>query len=76
MAPGTKLSLTMPDKAPAASGGKPAKGTKLTRYTVKRGDTLQSIARQFKVDQKDILRWNSGLSANLKPGQQIVIQGS
>lgn len=76
VAPGTKLSLTMPDKAPAASGGKPAKGAKLTRYTVKRGDTLQSIARQFKVDQKDILRWNSGLSANLKPGQQIVIQGS
>ncbi len=80
VAPGTKLALTAPEKASAKAAAspaaKPAKAAKATRYTVRRGDTLQSIARQFKVDQKDILRWNSGLSANLKPGQQIVIQGS
>ena len=80
VAPGTKLALTAPEKASAKASAspaaKPAKAAKATRYTVRRGDTLQSIARQFKVDQKDILRWNSGLSANLKPGQQIVIQGS
>ena len=54
--------------APAAVPGGPG------YYTVKRGDTLQSVARRFKVDHKDILRWNAGISANLKPGQQLIIQ--
>ena len=45
----------------AAAGKSPA--TKPTRYTVRRGDTLQSIARRFNVAVLDIQRWNN-LSAN------------
>jgi membrane-bound lytic murein transglycosylase D len=71
--PGTQLVLTAAEKPPAGKSAA-AKPVKTTRYTVRRGDTLQSIARQFKVDQKDLQRWNGNSSAPLKPGQQIVIQ--
>ena len=58
------------------AAARPAKEPPVTRYTVKAGDTLQSIARKHKVDPKDIMRWNKGLSAKLKPGQQILIKGA
>jgi membrane-bound lytic murein transglycosylase D len=89
VAPGTRLALNAPAKAtsagPAAStktvaqAGKPAakptaKTPRITRYTVKRGDTFQSIARQFKVEQKDLMRWNGATSTALRPGQQLTIQ--
>ncbi|MCK6406081.1 MAG: LysM peptidoglycan-binding domain-containing protein [Rhodocyclaceae bacterium] len=80
VAPGMRLAVQSPTSAPTtasaapAKAGKNANATKVTRYTVKRGDTLQSVARRFKVDHKDILRWNAGISANLKPGQQLIIQ--
>lgn len=82
IAPGTRLTL------PAAKSGSqlaaqtnkqaakpaPAKRPRITRYTVKRGDTLYSIARQFKVDHKDLIRWNDGAAKGLQPGQQLNIQ--
>lgn len=47
---------------------------KVTRYIIRRGDTLTSIARQFKVAIQDILRWNR-LSPNaLVPGRTITLQ--
>lgn len=54
---------------------KPA--TKKRIYTVRRGDTLSSIARRFKVASNDIQRWNnlSGRRA-LMPGTKVrVIAG-
>lgn len=74
---GTRLSLAAPDgsaarKTETAARGSPAPG-KTLRYTVKKGDTLHSVARQFKVDPKDLQRWNRGLT-NLRPGQQLTIQ--
>ncbi len=48
--------------------------TKVTRYTVKRGDTISSIARQFKVDQDDLLRWNRVTAKTLAAGQTLTIQ--
>lgn len=50
----------------AAETGSPKKNKVL--YTVKRGDTLFTVAQRFKVNMKDIQRWN-----DLKPGQPIQI---
>jgi membrane-bound lytic murein transglycosylase D len=66
--------------AKASPGGKApqvaskAKAPRTTRYTIRRGDTLSSIARQFNVDKDDLLRWNH-LSPNvLTPGKTLTIQ--
>lgn len=48
----------------AAESGSPRKNKVV--YTVKRGDTLFTVAQRFKVKIEDIKRWN-----NLKPGQPI-----
>ncbi|MFC5301015.1 lytic transglycosylase [Azospira restricta] len=85
IAPGTKLLLaaapapatTAPATKPAVRAGKAAvaaRKPRVTRYTVKRGDTLYSIARQFKVEQQDLLRWNGPATKALQPGQQLTIQ--
>ena len=47
---------------------------KITRYTVRRGDTMYSIARQFKVAVEDLLRWNRLSSNALKPGTELTIR--
>ena len=47
---------------------------KIARYTVRRGDTLYSIAQQFKVDTDDILRWNNVSPKALMPGTTLTIQ--
>ncbi|MBI5523609.1 MAG: LysM peptidoglycan-binding domain-containing protein [Desulfarculus sp.] len=49
-----------------AESGSPKKNKVV--YTVKRGDTLFTVAQRFKVSMKDIQRWN-----DLKPGQPIQI---
>jgi len=60
---------------PVKAGREPAKTVaKTTRYTVRRGDTLSSIARQFKVSQDDLLRWNRVSPRSLQPGQSLTIQ--
>jgi membrane-bound lytic murein transglycosylase D len=82
IAPGTRIALTAAGSSKTGDTAKPAakaattkgKGPRVTRYTVKRGDTLYSIARQFKVDHKDLLRWNGAAAKGLKPGQQLTIQ--
>lgn len=41
-------------------------------YTVKRGDTLSSIARRYNVDYKDLARWNRiGRDYVIHPGQTL-----
>ena len=50
------------------------KSTKLAQYTIRRGDTLVSIARQFRVEKDDLLRWNRIHGNELKPGQTLTIQ--
>ena len=43
-------------------------------YRVRSGDTLSQIARRFKLDTADVLRWN-GLTNNdlIYPGQELII---
>ena len=44
------------------------------QYTVRRGDTLYSIAQRFAVDLDDLLRWNKLSSKNrLLPGSKVTI---
>jgi LysM repeat protein len=50
------------------------KQTKLAQYTIRRGDTLVSIAKQFRVEKDDLLRWNRIQSNDIKPGQRLTIQ--
>ena len=64
-----------PSQAKQAAAQKPAgKAAKTTRYTVRRGDTVYSIARQFKVGTDDLLRWNRISPDALKPGTTLTIQ--
>ena len=50
------------------------KPAKLAQYTIRRGDTLVSIAKQFKVEKDDLLRWNRIQNNDIKPGQTLTIQ--
>ncbi len=45
-------------------------------YTVKRGDTLHSIAQKFDVAITDIKRWNRNVTANIQPGHKLTIHQS
>jgi membrane-bound lytic murein transglycosylase D len=42
-------------------------------YTVRRGDTLHSIARRFDVAVNDLQRWNKLASHRLRPGQKVTV---
>ncbi len=53
--------------------GKPAKST---HYTVKRGDTLYSIANRFDVSVADIKQWNKLRSTNVNVGKKLTIKRS
>lgn len=45
-------------------------------YTIKRGDTLSSIARHFDVGVSELKSWNKTLqkSSSIKPGKRIVLR--
>lgn len=88
IAAGDRLLITAAGKAQAsdevaptvASVAKPVVAAKATRkqsakkYTIRRGDTLSSIARQFDVSPDDLLRWNRVSPKSLRPGQILTIQ--
>jgi membrane-bound lytic murein transglycosylase D len=58
----------------AKSANKVASANGKTHYTVRRGETLSSIARKFKVAASDLQRWNNLNSRrNLVPGRTLVI---
>ncbi|WP_416192681.1 LysM peptidoglycan-binding domain-containing protein [Neisseria sp. CCUG12390] len=44
-------------------------------YTVRKGDTLNTIANRFDVDINDIRRWNKN-TRTVTPGQRLKLQGS
>lgn len=44
-------------------------------YTVRKGDTLNTIANRFNVDINDIRRWNQN-TRTVSPGQRLKLQGS
>ena len=63
-------------KVAAAKGKQTAKASvQPVSYTVRQGDTLTDIARRFNVNVNDVRRWNNN-SRNIRPGQNIKLQGS
>lgn len=58
----------------ASGAGKTNNGA--TRYTVRRGDTLYSIASRFKVSVSEIKAWNKLHSNNVQAGRQLTIKRS
>ncbi|HEY8085378.1 MAG TPA: LysM peptidoglycan-binding domain-containing protein [Methylophilaceae bacterium] len=62
--------------ATASSPAKPSKvaaKTTKTRYVVKRGETLASIARKFNVDASDLQRWNKINHNRITAGHALTI---
>ena len=63
-------------KVAAAKGKQTTKASvQPVSYTVRQGDTLTDIARRFNVNVNDVRRWNNN-SSNIRPGQNIKLQGS
>ncbi|MBI5329559.1 MAG: transglycosylase SLT domain-containing protein [Betaproteobacteria bacterium] len=50
-----------------------SKGTVLRTHTVRRGDTLDRVARLYRVKVADLRRWNVDLEP-LRPGSKLVIK--
>lgn len=46
---------------------------KVKYHTVKKGQTLHSIARQYKVSVKQIQQWNGLRTTKLKAGQRLIV---
>ena len=54
--------------------GKASNRSGTIKHTVKRGDSLWSISRRYKVKINDIMRWNDlAKNAVIRPGQSIKI---
>ena len=60
--------LTIPANRPPATGL-----GQLVRYRVRRGDTLEGVARQFDVTPADISRWNPSPVARFSAGTMLRI---
>jgi membrane-bound lytic murein transglycosylase D len=57
-------------KATVKKGGT---AEKKTRYIVKRGETLASIAKKFNVATADLQRWNNLSGSRIQPGHKLTI---
>ena len=72
--PGQKLNLWLADTGKKAGAGAAQPAKDPFHYTVKKGDSLWSIAKKFKVTVKQLLTWNN-LRKNkfLYPNQKITV---
>lgn len=77
-APEVKESAWTAAQEPAAVHQKAGKPKDVVQYyTVKRGDTLKSLAKRFNVSSKIIAAWNNIKDrASLKPGKRIIVARS
>lgn len=57
----------------AAKSGKLIASKRKTHYIVKRGDTLDSIARRFDVASTDLKRWNNIPGSRIIPGDKLTV---
>ncbi len=66
---------------PDSNGSKPLaelkddyKRSRLSRYTVRSGDSLWKISRKFNVSEKQLRVWNKlGWSNTIRPGQRLIV---
>lgn len=67
----TQYVLAKLDKMPAVDI---AQKQKAVQHQVRAKETLASVARQYKVSMKDLMRWNNlSPKSTLKPGQKLAI---
>ncbi|MCB5189739.1 LysM peptidoglycan-binding domain-containing protein [Methylobacillus arboreus] len=66
--PGQILSISGVQRAPSPSGNAANR-----HYVVKRGDTLDSIARKFDVQSRDLKRWNNLMGSHIVPGNKLTV---
>ncbi|MDR2550118.1 MAG: LysM peptidoglycan-binding domain-containing protein [Desulfobulbus sp.] len=61
----------------AKNNGKDKRQQQLVKYTLKSGETLASVAKQYRVSPQQILRWNKlSQASKVKPGQQLALYTS
>jgi membrane-bound lytic murein transglycosylase D len=72
---GQKLKLNSSSSAASASASSSASSSSdYSTYTVKSGDSLYSIAKNYSgVSAQDIMNFNGMSSSNIKPGMKIKI---
>ncbi len=73
---GQKLAIKPSHKTPRRYiGNTPSSITKRVTYTVRKGDSLDRIARKFKVSVRELKNWNrvARTSKYLQPGQRLKI---
>ncbi len=75
---GTNLIVPLnPDsngKKPLAELKDDYKRSRLSRYTVRSGDSLWKISRKFNVSEKQLRVWNKlGWSNTIRPGQSLIV---
>ena len=64
---------TAAPQQPASSSSSADDDGELTVHTVKKGETMTSIAQQYKVSVEQILKWNLLKSISVKPGQELYV---
>lgn len=57
----------------AANIEEKAASRKQTHYVVRRGDTLNSIARKFEIATDDLQRWNNIQGTHILPGHKLTV---
>jgi membrane-bound lytic murein transglycosylase D len=68
--PGQKLKVQAPASSPASSS---SSSRSSTTYTVKRGDTLSSIAERYNCTVAELKSWNKLSDSTIYPGQKLKI---
>jgi membrane-bound lytic murein transglycosylase D len=69
--PGQKLKITVKG-TPTYASKQPVSGKKY--HTVRRGDTVWSIAQAYRVETRTILKWNKlSRSGRIYPGQKLIV---
>jgi membrane-bound lytic murein transglycosylase D len=75
--PGQILKIPSASQLAKKSSNKSKSSTKNGLYTVQSGDSLDKIARKYKVKISDLMKWNDlKKSYMLKPGMQLKVSGS
>jgi membrane-bound lytic murein transglycosylase D len=70
--PGQTLVIANSGTSVSAKSTKQRIASKI-RYVVKRGDTLDSIAREFSVERDDLQRWNKITGSHIIPGHILTV---
>ena len=72
---GRFLVVRPPSRSPAPTSSQPAGRSASARYTVRRGDTLNGIAKRHGVRVKNLLAWNNLRTSRIHPGQVLNVGG-